>query len=378
MTKDFYVYMLSAKKNGTIYKGMTSDLLKRTCQHKNNIGSQFTKKYNVKNLVWYKQCGNWEDAVQWEKRLRRYSRQWKINLIEEENPQWNDLYADLLDYTDKPCNDGVKLREISQKLNSPLEARMFIKHITNLTDSDLIGMDTIPLTQEQRETLDDFIGQRLKGRPVSKIIGEKEFYGRVFHVTNDVLDPRPETEQIIDEAISFSKGKGAIRILDLGTGSGCILTTLLNEIPNATGVGGDISDAALKIAQQNAQALNVADRAEFIQSNWFESIEGSFDIIVTNPPYIETRTVEKLDKDVRDYDPMIALDGGKDGLTPYKVILPQIRNHLNPAGLFMCEHGTGQSPDIERLMENAGFEMIRVHHDLAGHDRCVSGLIPQK
>jgi release factor glutamine methyltransferase len=408
MEKDFYVYMLATKKCGTLYKGITSNLPKRIWEHKNGIGSQFTKEYGVKNLVWFEHCGTWDNAVRWEKRLRRYKRQWKINLIEEHNPNWNDLSHTLfnqpMDCTHKACNDegwvddGIKLREISKKLNSPLEARMLIKHITGLSDADLIGMDSISLTDTQKEWLDNAIKQRLNSRPISKIIGYKEFYGRRFFVNDDVLDPRPETELIIDETIRHCERSEAIqehhiqplacrvanaprnddvRILDLGTGSGCILLTLLSEIPHSIGIGTDISIKALNIAEQNAESLAVCDRVKFIESNWFDSVTGQFDIIVTNPPYIETHTLVSLDEDVKNYDPVQALDGGEDGLEPYKVILPQIRKHLKPNGFFMCEHGTGQSQDIKRLAKNAGLSEIRVHHDLAGHDRCVSALVPK-
>ena len=199
----------------------------------------------------------------------------------------------------------MKLRDIAQKLNSSLDARMLVKAVTGLSDTDLIGLDVIPLTTEQSAILDDFIAQRLNHRPVAKIIGHKEFYGRNFHVNDDVLDPRPETELIIDAVIRHCEQNEAIqgqrvqpldchvaisprndgfKILDLGTGSGCILLTLLAELRNATGIGADISPQALSIAKRNAQNLNLCDRAEFIESSWLESITGSFDIIVTNPP----------------------------------------------------------------------------------------------
>lgn len=252
---------------------------------------------------------------------------------------------------------------------------MLIKHIANLDDSDLIGCDEVFLSTDQAQWLNQAITQRLTGRPIAKIIGYKEFYGRRFHVTNDVLDPRPETELIIDEVLRHCKSlKGPVKILDLGTGSGCILLTLLSEMSNAEGVGTDISSKALVLCKDNAQSLNVINRCELIESNWLDNIEGQFDVIVTNPPYIETRTLADLDKDVRDYDPILALDGGEDGLYPYKVILPQIRTYLKPNGFFMCEHGTGQSGGIKRIVEKSGLSQIRIHHDLAGHDRCTSGI----
>lgn len=269
----------------------------------------------------------------------------------------------------------MKLRDVAQKLNSSLDARMLVKAVTGLSDADIIGMDAIPLTTEQFATLEDFIAQRLNRRPVAKIIGHKEFYGRDFHVNDDVLDPRPETELIIDEVLKYAHGKNSLKILDLGTGSGCIILTLLSELPNATGIGTDISPQAVSVATKNAKNLNLSERVKLTESNWLDTVDGQFDVIVTNPPYIETHTVNHLDKDVRDYDPILALDGGEHGLDPYKVILPQIRKHLKKDGLFMCEHGAGQAHDIKGIAVNAGFTNVRVHHDLAGHDRCISFIL---
>lgn len=267
----------------------------------------------------------------------------------------------------------MKFQDITRQLPSTLEARILIKHITGLSDSDLITLDSIPFTPDQFAWLNDAISQCQNGRPVSKIIGKREFYGRDFIVTDDVLDPRPETELIIDAVLNHVQNKSDhINILDLGCGSGCISLTLLCELSNTTATLADISDKALAIAQKNAEQLGVSNRANFVASDWFSNIDGQYDIIVTNPPYIETRTLADLDKNVTDYDPHLALDGGEDGLTPYKVILPQIRTYLKKDGFFMCEHGTGQSGDIVRLIENAQLSQIRVHHDLAGHDRAVS------
>jgi len=269
----------------------------------------------------------------------------------------------------------MNLRDLSLKLSSSLEARILVKHITTLSDSDLIGVDNISLDEAEESWLNHAIEQRLNGRPISKIIGYKEFYGRNFIITDDVLDPRPDSETLIDAVLEYAKGRNdTLRILDLGTGSGCLILTLLAELPNATGFGTDISDNALSIAAQNASALNMQNRVQFIKSNWLESIAGKFDIIVSNPPYIETRTLETLDKDVREFDPIIALDGGIDGLTPYKILFPQIRGFLNYDGFVAMEHGTRQHEQIQRLIDNAHFKQIRVHYDLGGHDRVTSAL----
>ncbi len=268
----------------------------------------------------------------------------------------------------------MRLRDISKQLNSSLEARMLVKHITGLSDANLIGMNELPLSESQTAQLNDFIAQRLNGRPVSKIIGCKEFYGRDFIVSDDVLDPRPDSELIIDVILKNKAKTGSLKILDMGTGSGCLALTLLAEYPNATALATDISIQAINVAKKNAESLGVCDRVRFIESNWFDSIEGEFDVIISNPPYIESDDIENLSREVSKYDPILALDGGKDGLLPYQVILPQIRTYLNDGGIMVIEHGTGQSPRIKRLVENEGLDDIQVHYDLGGHDRVISAI----
>jgi release factor glutamine methyltransferase len=164
------------------------------------------------------------------------------------------------------------------------------------------------------------------------------------------------------------------RILDLGTGSGCLILTLLSELPNATGVATDISPQALDIAKQNAEKLNVSDRIAFIESNWLESVGGEFDIIISNPPYIESKIIPELDKNVRDYDPMLALDGGEEGLFPYKVILPQIRTYLKKSGMMAMEHGYDQGEQLQRLCSDTGLSDVQTHKDLGGLDRVVTAI----
>lgn len=264
----------------------------------------------------------------------------------------------------------MKLIDISKQLNSALEARILVQHVTGLSDADLITMDDIPLNDEQAMLLNDFIQQRLNGRPVSKIMGLKEFYGRDFIVSDDVLDPRPDSELIIDLVLKYEGQK--TRVLDLGTGSGCLILTLLSELRNATGVAADISPKALNIAKQNADKLNVTGRIAFIESDWLESVEGEFDIIISNPPYITPEVIAQLDVDVSKYDPVLALDGGEDGLLPYKVILPQIRTYLKKGGMMAMEHGYDQGSSVHRIAVNAGLSDVQTHKDLGGLDRVIT------
>jgi release factor glutamine methyltransferase len=268
----------------------------------------------------------------------------------------------------------MKLNEITQHLNSGLDARMLVKAVTGLTDADLIGADDIELSPAQKTQLDGFIAQRLNHRPVAKIIGRKEFYGRIFFVNDDVLDPRPDSEVLIDAVLAYARDKQNLKILELGVGSGCLILSLLSELKNARGMATDISDKALCVAKRNANALALSNRIELRNSNWFESVDGTFDIIISNPPYIDSKIINNLQKEVSRYDPILALDGGLEGVLPYKKILPQIRNYLKPNGFVAMEHGYDHCGRIADLMDECGLTQIRQHKDLAGHDRVLTAI----
>jgi len=203
--------------------------------------------------------------------------------------------------------------------------------------------------------------------PVSQILGRREFYGRAFLVTKDVLDPRPETETLIETAL----GAPFSRVLDLGTGSGAILWTLLAERPMATGIGTDISEDALDVARANPLFEDYSDRAQLVLSDWFENVEGTFDLIVSNPPYIETGTLAGLAPEVRDHEPRMALDGGVDGLDPYRIIAAQAGRFLIPGGRVIVEIGPDQGRAVAKMLQDAGFDGISICADLDGRDRVV-------
>lgn len=253
---------------------------------------------------------------------------------------------------------------------------MILKHATGLSDADLIANESVSLPPAQAEAAEVMIAERLQGRPLSKILGVKEFYGRDFIVNDDVLDPRPESELIIDLVKPCAGMTKTPSILDLGTGSGCLILSVLAEIPQASGAGVDLSDKALVIAGQNAERLQLENRVSFVQSDWFQSVDKSFDIIIANPPYIETDVIPDLQKEVKNHDPHMALDGGASGLDPYYRIIPQAVEHLNPQGFLVVEHGAGQSQKIMEILNQHGFRDIRSHHDLAGHDRVITALSP--
>lgn len=216
------------------------------------------------------------------------------------------------------------------------------------------------------------IQRRAAHEPVSKILGERAFYGRSFAISRDVLDPRPDTETLIDIALAepFSS------VLDLGTGSGCILLTLLAERAEARGLGTDLSPAALAIAAKNAKRLGLTERATFAEGSWFEAAPGRFDLIVSNPPYIASAEMPGLSPEVRLYDPEGALTDYGDGLGAYRSITAEAMNHLSPGGRLVVEIGWQQGAAVSALFQAAGFAEVSLHPDIDGRDRVVFGRAP--
>ena len=247
--------------------------------------------------------------------------------------------------------------------------------MANCLDIDRTRLTLILRDEADYFTLHEFmvdIRARAGGMPVSAIVGFKEFYGRRFEVNEAVLDPRPETECLVAEALSgpFSE------VLDLGTGSGCILLTLLAEREKATGVGVDISPQALEVAGRNAKALGVADRLWLTRSNWFAGVGGQFDLIVSNPPYIALHEMDGLMPEVRNHDPRVALTDEGDGLGAYRVIAAGAPEHLRPGGCILVEIGPTQGQAVKSLFETHGLENIRICPDLDGRDRVVRAQMP--
>ncbi len=204
-----------------------------------------------------------------------------------------------------------------------------------------------------------------------KFLGQRDFYGRRFQVTGDVLDPRADTETIVELALELKQPQ-ALRVLDLGSGSGALICSLLAEWPKATGVAVDFSAAALAVTAVNAAALGVADRLQVLQGSWLEPVSGIFDVIVSNPPYIASAVIADLEPDVRQYDPHLALDGGADGLSCYRAIAGQAGVHLAPDGHMIVEIGAGQAADVTAIFGAAGLVLTRQRHDLGGHVRALA------
>lgn len=244
-----------------------------------------------------------------------------------------------------------------------------------------MGLDPTRLTLHLAETVDQnhanalqpFLGRRSRREPMSHILGERQFYGRSFKVTADVLDPRPETETLIQLALEETFEK----VLDLGTGSGCILLSLLAERETAVGVGADVSVAALKVAQENAVTLEVDRRCSLECSNWFAQISGRFDLIVSNPPYIAADEFPDLQTEVRDFEPRLALTDEADGLSCYREIIGNHDPFLRPGGRLIVEIGPTQGEAVRSMMEAEGLIQCAIKQDLDARDRVVIGRKPR-
>jgi release factor glutamine methyltransferase len=252
-----------------------------------------------------------------------------------------------------------------------LDARLLFQAASGLRHEDIVAEPDLGVPTDVAARFSVLIERRCRFEPVSRILGTREFYGRSFRVTPDVLDPRADTETLIGAALRLVKGKGPLRILDLGTGSGAIAVTLLAELPEATAVASDLSAAALAVAKGNAEALGVAGRASFVQANWFEGIAGRFDLIVSNPPYIPLGDIAGLAPDVREFDPPKALDGGPDGLEAYRRLANGAGGHLALKGHIVLEIGAGQENGVNELFTGQGFARESRHFDLSGHVRCL-------
>lgn len=250
------------------------------------------------------------------------------------------------------------------------DARILLAHALGIDRSRLTLALHDSLSPEHAEMFDALIDARCKRQPVSQIIGSREFYGRDFRVTTDTLDPRPDTELLIDIALRTPFA----RVLDLGTGTGCIFLTLLAETM-ATGLATDVSAAALDVAQQNAETLDLIARTDFLQSDWFAIIPPqAFDLIVSNPPYISSEAMRDLSPEVQNWEPHLALTPGGDGLGPYKILTQNASNFLSEKGRLVVEIGFDQGPQVAALFEAAEFDQVTVSKDLSGHDRVVSGV----
>ena len=262
--------------------------------------------------------------------------------------------------------------------SAELDARLLTGAAVGLDLTGLIAATTRIVTPDEAARLEDFLLRRLAGEPVARILGVKEFWGLTLQLSPATLVPRPDTETIVELALEVSirhpHFHGQRRIADIGTGSGAILLALLSELPDAIGVGTDISLEALRTARDNAARLCLAPRASFVACNYAAALSGMFDLIVSNPPYIRSADIAGLEREVREYDPADALDGGPDGLGAYRAIAPEAVRLLAPGGTLIVEAGYDQSGPIAELMSASGLTPdLPPKADLAGLPRAVAG-----
>lgn len=250
-----------------------------------------------------------------------------------------------------------------------LDARLLLEELCGTDRNDLLVHGDRPVTEQQENSYVNYIELRSRHIPLQHITGYQEFMGLRFKVTPDVLIPRQDTETLVEEVLKNLHD--GMRILDLCTGSGCILLSLLRYSNDCVGVGVDLSKKALAVAEENAGSLRLT--AEFVQGDLFEPVTGKFEIIVSNPPYIPSNVIPTLMEEVREHDPLMALDGKEDGLYFYREIIGQASEYLYPGGMLFLEIGCEQAEAVTELMKNAGYRDVTVCKDLAGHDRVVSG-----
>lgn len=277
---------------------------------------------------------------------------------------------------------GEILREVVARLSergiesARIDARLLIAAATGGDSADALLHPDRTLPESERELLESMVVRREAREPMSHILGYRGFWDHDFVVNADVLTPRPETEAII-EAVTAHLDEPPSRILDLGTGSGCLIVSLLSSYRGATGVAVDISEAALRVARDNAERLGLADRVRFVCGNWCEVMDetdddtADFDLVVSNPPYIATDEIAMLAPEVRDYEPRIALDGGVDGLDAYRAISRSLADRVAPGGSVAVEIGQDQAAAVANIFTDAGYDIVCQRHDLAKIPRVI-------
>ena len=252
------------------------------------------------------------------------------------------------------------------------DARVLLADTLKADLGYLIGHDEECLPELSWESYLRRIERRARREPVSRIVGRREFWGREFHIGPETLDPRPDSETLIDTVLErIPEVEQPLRMLDLGTGSGCLLISLLLECPRAIGIGIDRSFAAASLAGKNAARLGVAQRSLFCVASWLQALGGQFDLIIANPPYVRSADIAGLAPEVANYEPALALDGGDDGLASYRAFVPILPEHLAENGLAVLEVGEGQASAVEALLRNAGLSSLDCRRDLAGRRRCL-------
>ncbi|WP_321501268.1 peptide chain release factor N(5)-glutamine methyltransferase [Breoghania sp.] len=257
-----------------------------------------------------------------------------------------------------------------------LDARLLAADVVGIDANRIVLEEDRRLNAEEVSRLNAHLEARLSHRPVGRILGRREFWGLEFSLSSETLEPRPDTETLVEAALDLVAARALasapLRILDLGTGTGAILISLLHELPHAWGLASDIQPGALETARRNAIANGVDGRAAFVCMSWMDALSGPWDLIVSNPPYIRSAVIDELDEGVRAHDPMLALDGGEDGLAPYRSVVQQAFEALSGEGAaLILEIGFDQGREVSDLCRLAGFGNVMIRQDLAGCDRVV-------
>jgi len=252
-------------------------------------------------------------------------------------------------------------------------ARILLGHVIQKTPGHIFAYPEKKVSQSGFDQFIKLCTDLAGGKPITRILGQREFWSLDFQLSDATLDPRPDSETLIEGVLTHIKDKSKdLKILDLGTGTGCLLLSLLHEYKNATGIGVDLNPKAVETATQNAKNLGLSGQASFQQSSWFEGLSEQFDIIISNPPYISETDYKTLDDNVRDYDPKLALVADNNGLACYEKIIHNAGHHLKPKGILVLEIGFGQKDAICQILSNNNFKLIESRKDLAGIDRCLT------
>lgn len=274
---------------------------------------------------------------------------------------------------------GAILRETRAELQksgmaeAAEDARILVQELTGTSRTQQIASPDLPIGPEQRAAVAEAVRRRIGGEPVHRILGHREFYGLDMLLSPETLEPRPDTEILVDRVVprllKIAAAAGECRVLDLGTGTGAIALALLSQVPQASAVGVDTAAGAIETANLNARRNGLSERFEGIVSNWFSKVTGKFHAIVSNPPYIDTSEMDSLPRDVRLFDPEQALHGGPDGLDAYRAIAGRVAEYLEPGGIVAVEIGYRQRTSVVEILGTGGFELIESASDLGGRDR---------
>lgn len=278
---------------------------------------------------------------------------------------------------------GAAARAVAERLaaagvdSARLDARLLVAEVLGVEPMKVATYPETPLTEAQAARLADLAGRRAAREPMSHILGRRGFWTLSLKVTADTLDPRGDTETVVEAVLdALADRDRAWRLLDFGTGTGAILLALLTELPNATGLGIDKSAAALAVARDNAETNGLSRRVEFALGEWGRGLDGCFDAIVSNPPYIPDHEIDALEPEVARYEPRLALAGGPDGLGCYRALAPDVARLLAPGGVAAVEVGAGQAEAVAALLADAGLQVTGARRDLAGIARCVTATKP--